>query len=70
MIQSIAQTWPHSLEIGAVTAMMLIGVLAMWSQTPGAPRYASFLFYGFGTIVTVGSILVCIATNGGDLVSQ
>ncbi|MEY9707651.1 hypothetical protein ABIF50_010121 [Bradyrhizobium diazoefficiens] len=70
MILSIAEAWPHSIETGAVMLVIILGVLATWSQTPGAPRYSSFLFYGFGTIVTVGSILVCIATKGSYLVSQ
>ena len=70
MILSIAQTWPHSVETGGVMLVIILGMLAMWSQTPDAPRYVSFLFYGYGAIIFVASILICVATNGGELVSQ
>lgn len=70
MILSIAQALPHFVEVGAAMMVMILGVLAMWSQTPGAPRYASFLFYGFCAIVIAGSIATGVVTNGGELVSQ
>jgi hypothetical protein len=70
MLLSIAQTWVHSVETGALASTMILAVLVAWSQTPGEPRYASVLFYGFCAILIVGSISIGVVTNGGELVGR
>jgi hypothetical protein len=70
MLEDIGQASHLPLAVYAVACMTTLSVLATWSEGPGAPRYASSLFYGFIAIVVAGSLSILIATDGGELVSR